>query len=256
MAAPSGTKWSTAFGSGNNQAKFGFYVKLSNDDTTTTVTAEIWYATIYDCIDSSNTFYRDWDSSPGTSLGAKSINHTVPAVKWSTKNQTKIWSGETTFTRTSSNQTKYISAKCTGIEYGGYSGSGSLSFTIPAITSTYTVSYNANGGSGAPAAQTKTHGKSLTLSSTKPTRSTYKFAGWGTDPDDIYPQYLAGSTYDFNSAVTLYAVWHTVMNTGVAAGGSYKPATPYIYTGGAWKEVREAVYTGGVWREDTLTDIQ
>ena len=38
---------------------------------------------------------------------------------------------------------------------------------------TYTISYNANGGSGAPASQTKTYGTTLTLSSTKPTRSGY-----------------------------------------------------------------------------------
>jgi hypothetical protein len=36
---------------------------------------------------------------------------------------------------------------------------------------TYTVTYNANGGSGAPAAQTKTAGTALTLSSTRPTKT-------------------------------------------------------------------------------------
>lgn len=44
------------------------------------------------------------------------------------------------------------------------------SVTVSAKTS-YTVSYNANGGTGAPAAQTKWHGTNLTLSSTKPTRT-------------------------------------------------------------------------------------
>ena len=44
----------------------------------------------------------------------------------------------------------------------------------------YTVSYNANGGSGAPASQTKTYGTTLTLSSPKPTRSGYTFSGWMT----------------------------------------------------------------------------
>ena len=45
-------------------------------------------------------------------------------------------------------------------------------------TVVYTVSFNANGGLGAPSAQTKTHGMALTLSSTKPTRSGYSFTGW------------------------------------------------------------------------------
>ena len=43
------------------------------------------------------------------------------------------------------------------------------------------MSYDANGGTGAPAAQTKTHGTALTLSSTKPTRTGYTFLGWYAD---------------------------------------------------------------------------
>ena len=42
-------------------------------------------------------------------------------------------------------------------------------------TVNYQVVYNANGGSGAPGAQTKTHGVNLTLSTTKPTRTGYTF---------------------------------------------------------------------------------
>ena len=40
---------------------------------------------------------------------------------------------------------------------------------------TYTVNYNANGGTGAPGNQTKTYGQNLTLSSTVPTRTNYTF---------------------------------------------------------------------------------
>ena len=42
---------------------------------------------------------------------------------------------------------------------------------------TYTISYNANGGSGVPSSQTKVHGIATKLSSTKPTRTGYKFLG-------------------------------------------------------------------------------
>lgn len=72
---------------------------------------------------------------------------------------------------------------------------------------TYTVSYNANGGTGAPANQTKTYGKSLTLSSTKPTRTNYNFKGWGTSASATTVSYAAGATYTNNAAITLYAVW-------------------------------------------------
>lgn len=72
---------------------------------------------------------------------------------------------------------------------------------------TYTVSYNANGGSGAPGNQTKTYGKTLTLSSTKPTRMNYNFKGWGTSASATTVAYAAGANYTANSAVTLYAIW-------------------------------------------------
>lgn len=72
---------------------------------------------------------------------------------------------------------------------------------------TYTVSYDANGGSGAPSSQTKTYGVNLTLSSTKPTRTNYKFLGWGLSASSTTVSYSAGATYSNNSSATLYAIW-------------------------------------------------
>jgi uncharacterized repeat protein (TIGR02543 family) len=72
---------------------------------------------------------------------------------------------------------------------------------------TYTISYNANGGSGAPGNQTKTHGTALTLSSTKPTRANYNFKGWATSASATSAAYAAGGSYTTNAAATLYAVW-------------------------------------------------
>ena len=71
---------------------------------------------------------------------------------------------------------------------------------------TYGVYYNANGGSGAPSAQTKTYGTNLTLSSTRPTRTGYTFKGWATSANGSVV-YGAGSIYTANAGVTLYAVW-------------------------------------------------
>ena len=72
---------------------------------------------------------------------------------------------------------------------------------------TYTISYNANGGSGAPSSQTKTHGVTLTLSSTKPTRVGYEFLGWATSSTATSATYSAGGSYTNNGTATLYAVW-------------------------------------------------
>lgn len=86
---------------------------------------------------------------------------------------------------------------------------------------TYTVSYDANGGSGAPGSQTKTQDATLTLSSTKPTRSGYTFLGWATSSSATGASYQPGGSYTANASVTLYAVWScnhastkTVWDTG------------------------------------------
>lgn len=71
----------------------------------------------------------------------------------------------------------------------------------------YAVKYDANGGSGAPSAQTKWHGETLALSSAKPTRSGYTFVGWNTDKTAVKSQYAPGASYTGNAALTLYAVW-------------------------------------------------
>ena len=78
----------------------------------------------------------------------------------------------------------------------------------------YTISYNANGGSGAPGSQTKTHGTDLTLSSTKPTRNGYKFSKWTTGKDGSGTSYAPGATYSTDANLTLYAIWKTNASGG------------------------------------------
>ena len=118
----------------------------------------------------------------------------------------------------------------TGYDFLGWSTSNSAitasyqpggSITISANTTlyavwkaqTFTVSYNANGGSGAPASQTKTYGVTLTLSSTTPTRTGYNFLGWSTSSSATTATYSAGGSYTTNAAATLYAVWSIVTYT-------------------------------------------
>lgn len=97
----------------------------------------------------------------------------------------------------------------TGTNYssgGSYTANAGATLYAKWTAHTYTVSYNANGGSGAPGNQTKTYGQNLTLSSTKPTRTNYNFKGWSTSASGGVV-YASGATYTNNSAVTLYAVW-------------------------------------------------
>ena len=101
--------------------------------------------------------------------------------------------------------------------------------TVPAIARpTYTVSYNANGGSGAPSNQTKQHDITLTLSSVKPTRDGYEFAGWGTSATDTGVKYSAGGQYTGNANITLYAIWTNVAKLTLAYnanGGTGAPSS-------------------------------
>lgn len=100
---------------------------------------------------------------------------------------------------------------------------GSYTITVPAKTH-YTVTYNANSGSGAPSAQTKWYGETLTLSSTKPTRSGYVFWHWNTKADNTGTTYAAGANYPANAAATLYAIWNPIISYN-ANGGTGAPAS-------------------------------
>lgn len=94
---------------------------------------------------------------------------------------------------------------------------------------TYTVRYDANGGTGAPASQTKTYGVPLTLSTVKPTRAGYEFLGWSTDPTTMLTNYAPGERYTDEASVTLYAVWRYIPKTYEvkydANGGGNTPAS-------------------------------
>ena len=116
------------------------------------------------------------------------------------------------------------------------------------ITEQFTVSYNANGGSGAPASQTKLSTSDLVLSSTIPTRTGYVFNGWGSSASSTTASYYPGSVYSTNADITLYAVWspstYTVTFDGSTVGqqqyhigdsitlaSDCEPADGYTHTG-------------------------
>lgn len=73
----------------------------------------------------------------------------------------------------------------------------------------YTVTYNANGGSGAPASQTKQSNKNLTLSDVIPKRENHTFMGWTNIQNGTTPIFGPGDliTNEINSNTTLYAIW-------------------------------------------------
>lgn len=92
-------------------------------------------------------------------------------------------------------------------------------------STTYTLTYDANGGTGAPAAQSGTTTNStiqVTVSSTVPTRDGYTFLGWGTSANATSPSYQPNGTITINGSgsTTLYAVWQEEPQAPVVAGYS------------------------------------
>lgn len=233
MSAPSGTKWGNVVSvSGGNfkKGQIGIYVSKSGNETTTYVSVQVWFRTIYSCYDGSNNIYFNIGENvteATTRVGSIDISHKYDknVDEWDPRNQTKIYSKTYTYTRNSSARTINIRAKFNGIDMlSGQTMSAENSVTIEALPR-YSVSYYANGGSGAPDGQTKIHGIDLTLRSTKPTKTGYTFKGWTNDPNSTEVIWTSGGKYTINASRKLYAVWQakTYTISYNANGGSGAP---------------------------------
>ena len=77
---------------------------------------------------------------------------------------------------------------------------------VRTIKESYTVTFNANGGEGAPDTVWKVKDETLVLPIETPTRDGFEFRGWATttDPKTIYP---AGAEYNENRGAKFYAIW-------------------------------------------------
>ena len=94
-------------------------------------------------------------------------------------------------------------------------GNASVTFTVKCKDEpekvTYTLTYDANGGSGAPDPETKTvnvgESATFTVSSEKPTWENHTFLGWADSANSTSAVYVAGSKITTSSNKTIYAVW-------------------------------------------------
>lgn len=174
------------------------------------------------------TYYEGAQTNYGMTAASGGVTHTISAF-----NGTKRSSGSGSFTGTYSISGNGSATKTITVTFrnfntdNGDSATKSVSFSVsvPAWTS-YTISYNANGGSGAPGSQTKWKDQTLKLSTTKPTRTGYSFQGWSTSSTATSATYSAGGNYTANAAATLYAVWkaNTYQVIFNANGGSGAPS--------------------------------
>jgi uncharacterized repeat protein (TIGR02543 family) len=77
--------------------------------------------------------------------------------------------------------------------------------TLPAAATNYTVTYDANGGTGTMSNQTASAATNLTNNTF--TRTGYTFAGWNTAANGSGTTYLDGASFPFSANTTLYAQW-------------------------------------------------
>ena len=107
----------------------------------------------------------------------------------------------------------------------------------------YTISYDANGGTGAPSGESHTTTSetsyNFTVSNTVPTRTGYTFVGWNTSPNGGGTYYTAGNTVtatENSPDVVLFAIWstspdvptYTETNLPKAAVRIYKSPSAYV----------------------------
>ena len=69
------------------------------------------------------------------------------------------------------------------------------------------IAYNANGGTNAPDAQSKTPGVALTLTTAIPKYEDCLFLGWAESADATTAAYQPGGSFTKDADTTLYAVW-------------------------------------------------
>lgn len=189
--------WVTSYVYGTNKHRCRITYSISSNATEYTVSAYTQIQSDASC----NIQYNGVNVTTNVDGTTKSTNTRFYDTTWYPQNTNDTYASKT-IKRTKSNQIISVSGSYSG---GGFSGSKSFNITVPKLDS-YTVSYNANGGSGAPSSQTKWYNEALKLSSVIPTRERYEFLGWATSQNGSV-SYSAGSNYTSNSGITLYAVW-------------------------------------------------
>ena len=97
-----------------------------------------------------------------------------------------------------------------------HTGNSSHPFTLylsdyPARFQKITLKYDANGGTNAPASETKQveigQNATFKVSTQEPTRKNYTFKGWSTNKNATTAEFIGGNSITISQNTTLYAVW-------------------------------------------------
>lgn len=136
----------------------------------------------------------------------------------------------------------YTALQNTATAVSGYAATFDLTDPNGAPTS-YTVTFDANGGTGTTAAQTASASGALTANGFS--KAGYTFAGWNTAANGTGVAYADGASYPFSSSTTLFAQWTaTLANTGF-------DGAPYLLVGNLLGVLGVAVLLIGARRRQT-----
>lgn len=190
----------------------------------------------------------------GTSAGETYLRIKVNGSTWKTSAKNGSISGTYTDTISSwgSGSRTYnvllqVQWQPTGSFVDDTSESASASWTA----ATFTVTFNANGGTVSPGSKTVTYGSTYGSLPT-PTRANYIFLGWFTDPSGG-SQVTSATTVGITANQTLYAHWQEDFFHGahIARNGQTQQIkSVFRVSGGVSAQVRRAyLVTGGQVKE-------
>ena len=170
-----------------------------------------------------NVYYKNTNSTLSTILGSL-VNRTTLEIDSSTT----FWTQNAlrTYTHDLTSLGAPLHGYAIGAAFDGIVGTrnfaiDTISLVIVTDEEQRTLSYNANGGSGAPSAQTvwgDSYSSETTVSSTTPTRTGYSFTGWNTSSDGSGTPYSAGDSITIYDNTTLYAQWSALKSVISSAG--------------------------------------
>ncbi|MBQ7123495.1 MAG: InlB B-repeat-containing protein [Oscillospiraceae bacterium] len=107
-------------------------------------------------------------------------------------------------------------AECDTAEFHSAHPMSETDFDPNTLPKDYTVTYDANGGTGAPSSETVAAGENTVITDVVPEKEGYVFLGWAAAADAAKAEYKAGDQYSNGEDITLYAVWEE--NPYIASG--------------------------------------
>ena len=195
-----------------------YTITLNNQGATSSGTKKVYYQYNTTKTINGTTCYYYTNSSLTTCLsGGYNIN----------KPSKTGYSFKGYYTSTNGSGTNYVNSSGTFIN-NAYKTIGDKTLYANWQANTYTITYNANGGSGAPSSQSYTYDPNndtvFYLSSTTPSRSGYTFLGWSLSSTATSASYSAGQRWGTHNAnnYTLYAVWKKTVTVCGESGHVWK----------------------------------